>query len=115
MTLSLAQQIEEIDYELGQRRGVYGRLVASGKMRQAVADYHMHRLEAARRTLDWLAQHEGELKAFLKETPTTRQAALSLAVEIARREALAGPAGAGPALEDGEPGKPGAPAGGPVR
>jgi hypothetical protein len=89
MNVSLAQQIEEIDYELGQRRGVYGRLVASGKMRQAVADYHMHRLEAARRTLDWLRQHEAELKAFLKEAPTTRQAALALAVQIARKEAIA--------------------------
>ena len=89
MTHSLAQQIEEIDYELGQRRGVYGRLVASGKMRQAVADYHMHRLEAARRTLDWLRQHEAELKDFLKHAPTTRQAALALAVQIARKEAIA--------------------------
>lgn len=62
---SLAQQIEEIDRELAQRRDVYPRLVSSGKLRQSVADYQVGRLESARATLVWLQEHELTIKQRL--------------------------------------------------
>ncbi len=58
--ISLAQQIEEVERELGLRKGVYARAVASGKMRQSVADYHMQRLRAVLETLQRLQAIEGE-------------------------------------------------------
>src|SRR6266705_4511978 len=54
MTISLAQQIDEIDRELEQRREVYPRLAASRGARQSVLDFQIARLEAARATLQWL-------------------------------------------------------------
>lgn len=50
--ITLRAQIEEIDYELGQRKNVYARLVGAGKMRQSIADLHCARLRAARATLE---------------------------------------------------------------
>lgn len=46
-------------------RGFIRGLAASGKRRQSELDYHVARLEAARRTLAWLMVHEVEIKAFL--------------------------------------------------
>lgn len=63
--VSLRQQIEEIDRELEQRAKVYPRLVASGKLRQSMADYQVARLVAARASLAWLAQHEATIKQRL--------------------------------------------------
>lgn len=59
---SLAQQIEEIDRELDQRRQVYPRLVAKGTLRQSLADYQIGRLEAARASLKWLQDNELTIK-----------------------------------------------------
>ncbi len=56
--ISLAQQIEEVERELGLRKGVYARAIASGKMRQSVADYHMQRLQAVLETLKALVQSD---------------------------------------------------------
>ena len=52
MKVSLDQQIEEVDRELALRRDVYEIAVSKGKMRRAVADYHMNRMKAVRATLD---------------------------------------------------------------
>lgn len=65
MKISLRQQIEEIDRELGLRDGVYRRQVNAGKLRKSVADMHMNRLRAARNTLAWLQQNEKTIKTFL--------------------------------------------------
>jgi predicted DNA-binding helix-hairpin-helix protein len=58
MKVSLNQQIEELAEELDMRISVYGRMVSSGKMRQAVADYKMERMRAALNTLRWLREAE---------------------------------------------------------
>ncbi|MCC6172094.1 MAG: hypothetical protein IT481_08700 [Gammaproteobacteria bacterium] len=65
MKVSLRQQIEEVDRELAQRSRVYQRLVAKGELRQAVADFQVARLVAARDTLAWLADHERLIKQRL--------------------------------------------------
>ena len=91
--ISLQQQIEECGYELDQRARVYPRLVSSGKLRQAVADYHVDRMRATRRTLEWLQRHEDEIKAFLALEPETRKAGFEMAAEIAKRAAIAAAGG----------------------
>lgn len=48
---SLAQQIEEVERELLLRRRVYQHQVASGKMRQSIADFHLGRMQAVLDTL----------------------------------------------------------------
>jgi hypothetical protein len=58
MTISLNQQIEEIERELILRRRVYPRLVTARQMRASVADYHMQRLEAVLDTLTTLRDKE---------------------------------------------------------
>lgn len=58
----LSQQIEELEREIGLRRGVYPRQVGSGKMRQGEADFHMARIESALKTLKWLKDNEEAIK-----------------------------------------------------
>jgi len=64
--ISLAQQIDEIDRELGQRAKVYPRLVASGKLRQSHADFQVDRLKAARATIVWMAENEQAIRAWVQ-------------------------------------------------
>ena len=52
MAVSLNQQIEEVDREIELRRRVYPGQVASGKMRQSVANYHLERMLAVKETLE---------------------------------------------------------------
>lgn len=56
MTVSLKEQIAEIDREIALRKNVYRSLIASGKMREETAKQHMERIEAARATLAELEQ-----------------------------------------------------------
>jgi len=55
MTVSLDQQIQEVERELVMRKRVYPHQVMSGKMRRSVADFHMERMEAVLQTLKDLA------------------------------------------------------------
>jgi hypothetical protein len=59
MKVSLAQQIDEIDRELGERQRVYANLVASRKMRQSIAEFQVARLQAVRATLVWPQAWQG--------------------------------------------------------
>jgi hypothetical protein len=54
--ISLNQQIEEVERELSLRRRVYASQVASGKMRQSVAELHMQRMQAVLETLNRLRE-----------------------------------------------------------
>lgn len=69
MKISLSQQIDEINRELGQRKVVYPRLVSGGKMRQSIADYQVARMEAAKATLEWLRDHEATVRAAVGRPP----------------------------------------------
>lgn len=73
MKISLNQQIEEIERELGQRERVYPRLVATGKLKRTIAGYQVERMQAAKSTLEWLRDNEDKIKAAL-----TKPAALLL-------------------------------------
>lgn len=50
---NIHQQIDELQREKALRGNVYPGLVSRGKMRQAEADEHMARLQAAIETLCW--------------------------------------------------------------
>lgn len=88
--VSLQSQIAQCDLWLS-------RLRTSGfGDRPAVREMHAQHSEAVRATLAWLQHHEAEIRAFLRLPPETRAAVVDhgetvaqLAVEIARREAIA--------------------------
>jgi hypothetical protein len=61
VTVPLAQQIDEIEHELMQRKLVYPRLVSRGSMRQSIADLQIARLAVARDTLVWLKANEATI------------------------------------------------------
>lgn len=69
MKFSLNQQIEEVERELQQRRSVYPRLTATGKLRESVAEYQVGRMEAVRRTLQWLRDNEAAVRAAVPAGP----------------------------------------------
>ena len=51
MMFSLAQQIEEVDYELAYRAQVYARIIAKSPSRSSELEYHVARMQAVRATL----------------------------------------------------------------
>jgi hypothetical protein len=67
MMIPLAEQIDEIDHELMQRKLVYPRLVNRGAMRQSIATFQVARLEAARDTLIWLQANERTIRQRLAQ------------------------------------------------
>lgn len=67
MKFSINQQIEEVERELDQRKSVYTRLVNSGKMRQAEADFHTNRMRAVLKTLEFCRDHRDALVEIAKE------------------------------------------------
>jgi hypothetical protein len=52
--ISLRAQLEEVERELTLRQRVYAHQISVGKMRASVAEYHMDRLRAVKRTLERL-------------------------------------------------------------
>jgi len=54
---SLAQQIEEVEREIALREKVYPNQVRMGKMRRSVADFHIERMRATLRTLQWVMKN----------------------------------------------------------
>ncbi len=65
MKFPLTHQIEEIEREIKLRENVYPGLVKKGSMRQSIADFHLGRMKAALATLQWVRDHEAEIKAAL--------------------------------------------------
>ena len=51
LPISLADQIASVRREIGMRKGVYPRWVASGKIKQDAADREIERMEAVLKTL----------------------------------------------------------------
>jgi hypothetical protein len=65
--ISINQQIEEVQRELGQRERVYPRLVASGKLKASHADYQVQRMQAVLKTLQWVQANRDKLHAIKQE------------------------------------------------
>jgi hypothetical protein len=88
--ISLGQQIEAVDFAIVRQSSLANGASIKGRRGQAAEAYDVKRLRAALRTLEWLAQHEAEIRAYLAcHSKTAREAGLVMAVEIERREALA--------------------------
>lgn len=62
---SIGAQLEEVDREIRLREKVYPNEVKRGAMRESVANYHLDRMRAVRRTLAWLAENETKVKEAL--------------------------------------------------
>jgi len=60
--LSLTAQIAEIDYELQQRKNVYGRIASGSPSRKSELEQHVENLKAVRATLVWLQDNEAHIK-----------------------------------------------------
>lgn len=65
--ISLGQQIEEVERELGYRERVYPRLMAKGTLKPSYAEYQTQRMQAVLATLKWLQANESKIKALLLE------------------------------------------------
>ena len=63
--VSLAQQIEEVDYELAYRAKVYPRIASKEPARKSELEYHEARMRAARASLQWLLDNERTIKQQL--------------------------------------------------
>jgi hypothetical protein len=55
-SISLRDQIEELEYELSMRRAVYARLDRAEPRGKAAREEHMARMKAAKETLEQLAR-----------------------------------------------------------
>lgn len=65
--ISIGQQIEEVQRELEKREQVYPRLIDAKKMKRSVAEYHVERMRAVLRTLEWVQAHRDQLHAIKQE------------------------------------------------
>lgn len=63
----IAAQIMELQRELEMRRRVYPEQVRRGKMKAAQADLHIHQMEAAILTLQFVQEHEHDFRAYMAE------------------------------------------------
>lgn len=63
--VSITAQIAEVEYELKMRRGVYPRMVGSGRLRGSEAEYHIRHMEAVLATLNFMRDHEADIRAFI--------------------------------------------------
>lgn len=93
MAMSLSMQLEEVEYELQMRKTVYPRLITRGTLRKSEADFHIQRLEAVKKTLEWLQENEVQIKEGLA---LLRQAATADGL-VSARDGNAGDAIAGAA------------------
>jgi hypothetical protein len=93
-TISLAQQREAVHFATVRQGAIAGGGTVKGLRARSAEEFDLQRLQAALRTLDWLQSHEAEIRAYLAvPSRTAREAAVAMAHEIARREALAAAGG----------------------
>lgn len=75
MKISLQAQIEETEREIALRAKVYPNQVRRGLMRQSVADHHIERMLAVKSTLEWLAENETAVRAYVTAKKDSQQGA----------------------------------------
>lgn len=64
--IPIGQQINEVRREIAMRNAVYPGLVARGKMSKADQTLAMDRMAAVLTTLEWLAENESAIRAWIK-------------------------------------------------
>lgn len=65
--VSLAQQIEAVTFAAQRQRALAAGAAVKPMRGQSVEQYDLQRLYAAVRSLEWLAQHEAEIRAWLAD------------------------------------------------
>lgn len=63
--ISLAQMIEEVEYELRMRREVYPRRVSAGKMKRSESVYRIERMDAVLAWLRIFQRFEQQLRSLI--------------------------------------------------
>lgn len=94
--ISLRQQIEAVRLAETRQRTLCGGGSIKDLRRQPEREFDLNRLNAAARTLEWLADHEAEIRSFLKLPESARVAVLrhgeamaQMCLELASNEAIA--------------------------
>lgn len=65
--VSIGSQINEVDYELDQRRKVYPRIAMKEPGRKSELEYHVERMTAVRATLVWVSENEAAIREWAAE------------------------------------------------
>lgn len=68
--VSIADQIKEVGREIGLRKTVYKRRVATNDMTQQEADQRIASMEAAYATLKWVERHQDRLRQLAPDLHT---------------------------------------------
>lgn len=87
--VSLRQQIEAVRFAETRQRQLCGGGSVRELRRDAEAKFDLARLNAAARTLEWLADNEAEIRAFVGLPAEARQAVMSWGETIAESQILA--------------------------
>ncbi|MCO4053425.1 MAG: hypothetical protein HEQ16_05120 [Bosea sp.] len=87
--ISLNQQIEAVRLAETRQRSFAGGLSVKPMRGKSAEEYDLQRLGAAARTLEWLAANEPAIRAFAAVPADCREAALAMALELARKNDLA--------------------------
>ena len=66
VVITLNEQIDEIKRELKQRERVYPRMIAQGKLREAIAEYQMARMRAALQTVERVKRLDNALTTMVE-------------------------------------------------
>ena len=90
--ISLRQQVEAVRFAETRQRTLCGGGSVKDLRRQPEREFDLNRLNAAARTLEWLANHEGEIRAFVALPAEAQKAVLAWGETIAESQILAGSA-----------------------
>lgn len=85
--ISLHQQREAVQFALTRQRTLAQGGSIRGVRGKSAEEYELTRLVAVTKTLDWLMDHEPDIKAFLRLPPQGRKAALEMAAAHPGQEA----------------------------
>lgn len=64
---NISQQIEEVRYELMKREQVYPRLYSNGKLRRSEGEYHVARMNAVLKTLQWVEENVAQIRDWQRQ------------------------------------------------
>lgn len=64
--VSISQQIEEVEYELEQRKKVYERIISNHPSRRSELAYHTLRMEGVLESLQWNRDNRADVIEWIK-------------------------------------------------
>lgn len=73
--ISIGSQIEEVEYELKQRKDVYERIVSNHPSRRSELEFHTARMHAVFESLQWLKDNRPAIVEYIKSKPPKKDEA----------------------------------------